>query len=701
MQLDRSKSGLIFIMRTRRLLLVLILCLCIGIATGIFWFFRATLLPSSKNLLQDFSFEMTSDTFPSPWFFQVQSTAVGEITQDKSSKTHGVYSAKVTILSEGEKSYDVQLQQRNIPLQANQNYQISFEAKADSKRRIAVASQHGVAPYTGYANRSFAITKTWHTYTFLFTPPVTDTNSLINFNLAETTGIVWLDNIRIVPVRTPTKRAAPEIIPGNMIHNNSFDDTQNEFPYPWIFQNQNNAMASVFLDDAEKKDGAFSARITIEIPGQHEYDMQLIQKKIALIRGKQYQVKFWAKATSSRFFSVVLQKPIAPYTIYSSRIFVVHADWHMYRYFFTAPLTDASTQIALNVGRTKGSVWFDGITLAPGTPPPSPKYTEKKPQAIYTGVAVDSTPGNMTLLSQFEKTASKAASIYGFYQPWGASPTLRTFQPKWMNTIRNHGSIPLITWEPWNPEEGTIQPTYRLQQIISGKFDPYIIQFAQAARTWGHPFFLRFAHEMNTDTYPWSELVNGNEPGQYVLAWKHVYNIFAEQGVTNVTWVWSPYTKTDGTIPLEEVYPGDDYVHWVGMDGYNWGDDGKHSWTDFSSLFKQTYHDILFLTKKPMMIAEIASSDDTKGAKADWVSDAYSKQIQHNFPAVKAVIWFNYDKEHDWRISSSPEVQSAFVKAIASPYYLENTFSEFNSTPIPDPSKVNLRSIINPKSDEK
>jgi len=75
---------------------------------------------------------------------------------------------------------------------------------------------------------------------------------------------------------------------------------------------------------------------------------------------------------------------------------------------------------------------------------------------------------------------------------------------------------------------------------------------------------------MNGNWYPWSEQVNGNHPSQFVQAWQHVHDIFTKLGVTNVTWVWSPNVEYGGSIPLSELYPGSNYVDWVGIDGYNW-----------------------------------------------------------------------------------------------------------------------------------
>ena len=100
---------------------------------------------------------------------------------------------------------------------------------------------------------------------------------------------------------------------------------------------------------------------------------------------------------------------------------------------------------------------------------------------------------------------------------------------------------------PWNyllqPKINSLrgfQPAYRLSRIIDGDYDQYIKSWAEGIKALGFPIAIRFAHEMNGTWYPWCERTNGNRPGQYVRAWRHVHDIFSEVGATNVTWVWSP-----------------------------------------------------------------------------------------------------------------------------------------------------------------
>jgi hypothetical protein len=77
------------------------------------------------------------------------------------------------------------------------------------------------------------------------------------------------------------------------------------------------------------------------------------------------------------------------------------------------------------------------------------------------------------------------------------------------------------------------------------------------------------------------------------------------------------------------------------------------------------------LGDQPVMIAEFASAE-SGGNKSAWLSDAFAK-IKSGYPRMKAVTWFNTNKETDWRVNSSDATLEGFRKAIADPYFLSGT----------------------------
>jgi beta-mannanase len=284
--------------------------------------------------------------------------------------------------------------------------------------------------------------------------------------------------------------------------------------------------------------------------------------------------------------------------------------------------------------------------------------------SVYLGVWQPGVTSDIHALDAFERSVGRKAAIVHWYQGWGAEN--RGLDTALLSSVTQRGSTPMITWEPWDYTQGVEQPLYNLRNIANGHFDDYVREWANGLAAFQRPVLIRFAHEMNHPVYPWSIGVNGNTAEDYVAAWQHVHDLFVAAGATNVGWVWSPLIWWEGAPAFEPMFPGDAYVDWVALDGYNnatWG-----GWQSFSQLFKASYQKLTALSTKPVMIAEVASSE-SGGNKAQWITDTYTRTIPTQFPRIRAIVWFNEAKEADWRADSSASSLRAFKKAIASRYY--------------------------------
>ena len=172
---------------------------------------------------------------------------------------------------------------------------------------------------------------------------------------------------------------------------------------------------------------------------------------------------------------------------------------------------------------------------------------------------------------------------------------------------------------------------------------------------------LRFAPEMNGDWLPWSTGVNGNRPGDYVAAWRHVRARFRRAGADNAVWVWNPIASFAGSTPLKELFPGSRSVDWMAVDGYNWGATRDWGWQTYADIFAATVRDFGELAlRRPVMIAETGSAPDPR--KARWVTDTLRDA---RADGVDAVVWFEFAKETDWRLSESPATADAARTALA------------------------------------
>ena len=216
------------------------------------------------------------------------------------------------------------------------------------------------------------------------------------------------------------------------------------------------------------------------------------------------------------------------------------------------------------------------------------------------------------------------------------------------------GRIPLISWEPHKID---------FAKIIDGSLDATINARAKASKALGKKFFLDFAAEMNGD-----EAWNGNNASQYVSAYRHIHDLFVAAGANNVIWAWCP-NVTDtlgGNRTTMDYYPGDAYVDWTGVDGYNWGTTNGNGWQTFQQVFQDIYP-LLAAKKKPILIGEMASTE-AGGDKAKWIDDIIPT-LRTRFPLIKGVVWFDINKETDWRISSSPASEASFIRMANNPYF--------------------------------
>jgi hypothetical protein len=215
------------------------------------------------------------------------------------------------------------------------------------------------------------------------------------------------------------------------------------------------------------------------------------------------------------------------------------------------------------------------------------------------------------------------------------------------------GRIPLVNWEP----DGI-----NFDDIIAGKLDSTITARAAGAKALGKPFFLDFAAEMNGD-----EAWGGNNPTRYIAAYRHIHDAFTSAGATNVVWAWCPnVTDVPGGAATMDYYPGDSYVDWTGVDGYNWGaHPPDFDWQSFHDVFADVYPK-LAAKGKPILIGEMAS-DETGGDKAAWI-DGIVPTLKSDFPLIKGLVWFDIEKEEHWPIDSSSASLAAYKAFAADPY---------------------------------
>ncbi|WP_205696928.1 glycoside hydrolase family 26 protein [Conexibacter sp. SYSU D00693] len=266
-------------------------------------------------------------------------------------------------------------------------------------------------------------------------------------------------------------------------------------------------------------------------------------------------------------------------------------------------------------------------------------------------------------VNAFEQAARHHAGIVMWFSDWARVPSPDVDQLRW---VARRGSVPEITWEPWDSEKGlnVPQPAYRLRRIIAGDFDPLVRRWARALSRYGQPVRLRFGHEMNGNWYPWNEAANGNRHGEYVRAWRRIWRIFREAGAFNVQWVWSP-------VALEvyaSQYPGDRYVDRVGLTGFVGGVQLRFQrYRPFTQLAGPAVRALRRIAPgKPVEISEMGAAEQG-GDKAAWFTGMFA--ALERTPQIDALVWFELDKGSDWRIRSSHAARRAFAAGLDGPAF--------------------------------
>ena len=245
---------------------------------------------------------------------------------------------------------------------------------------------------------------------------------------------------------------------------------------------------------------------------------------------------------------------------------------------------------------------------------------------------MDGVPSDITKLSNWEKNvAGKGVSIVHWGHNWAQRLQLPVGEAR-PQRHRGHGSIPMLSWNP----DGGDDTKYQLGDIISGPHDGYIRQFATDAKNGASRFFIRMMHEMNGNWgYPWQETKTATGAASSCRHGSHIVDIFRSVGANNVSYVWCPnfiYPSTTTWPTYASLYPGDSYVDWTCLDGYNWGTNKKEGWQTFDQIYNYSYNEILKVApSKPVMVGEFGSVEQG-GSKANWFTDTLKTQLPSRYP---------------------------------------------------------------------
>jgi len=303
----------------------------------------------------------------------------------------------------------------------------------------------------------------------------------------------------------------------------------------------------------------------------------------------------------------------------------------------------------------------------------SAQHVSASTNQIFWGAYVG-TESRMPLstLQTFEDQVGKKVSIWNWLQ-WWIDGTDQYHDPNfnfaWMDDCRNHGAIPMVSWAP-----STILIAGRYggyDDITSGKFDAYLDKWGRDSNKWGHPYFVRLEWEFNGDwskgqgQTPWS---GGGTPQKFVAQWQYIVNRVRAAGGTQISWIWCPAQLMESVAKLRTVYPGSQYVDWVGTDVY--------STLDYAQTYLGEIRTIA--PDKPVMLPEWGYGNYNGNTGAYWTQVLSDLQTKYQY--IKGFCLWEYPGEELTVVDSA--TLPSFKQGIASGYYSSNVYSSLSISPV-------------------
>lgn len=212
--------------------------------------------------------------------------------------------------------------------------------------------------------------------------------------------------------------------------------------------------------------------------------------------------------------------------------------------------------------------------------------------------------------------------------------------------------LPFLSWKAMRTD-GTIVPW---NEIATGLRDRWIVRQARRFRAFGAPVYLSFHDEPESDG-------EFGSPAEFASAFRHIVDIFRQERVDNVAFVWTmmswTFDKGSGRDPMD-WYPGDGYVDIIGTNGYNWFP-MKPRWDSFQEIMAPT---MSFASErdKPVFVVEfgVMEDPDDPERKGDWFRSI--RDAGKEWSRLKGLIYFDEVKDgYPWITDSSSSARSGYA----------------------------------------
>ena len=301
-----------------------------------------------------------------PWYLQVDASQGADAQISADAGYDSPKSARIDVVQRGTQDWHVQLSQRGVPLRAGRRYSLAFWARATQDRVVTVQLQQDSHPYIQLWQQKFGLNNRWQKIEIVVDYPIgaVTLQPVLRFNLGQTVGTVWIDDIELCESPTQPPPLLPVPVDSScQIGNGDFES--GAFA-PWQFAVLAPAQATLGSDVGARSPTA--ARIDIAQTGAGASDVRLTQERIRLRPNTWMSLAFYGRSSNVQTFNVVLRDR-AGQPAFKKTVALVHplSDASFRHHFFTfktpSNIQGGEGVIELHLSGPKGQIWLDGMHL--------------------------------------------------------------------------------------------------------------------------------------------------------------------------------------------------------------------------------------------------------------------------------------------------------------------------------------------------
>lgn len=248
-------------------------------------------------------------------------------------------------VQEGNTLEDIQFKQIGIPLKQDQEYELTFQARAteDRSMQVELVSKDGQTSYLTAQEVHLNEEMNSNTITVQMPADKTDGEAQLLFEVGGQSGNVYLDDVRLVQTSNPVD-----------LHPLQNGD----------FSNGMEAWSEYIHFDAQAKTSIVDEMLQLDIDqaGNEQWSVLIEQKDIELSKGNTYSLSFDAKSSLPRDFEVTVEN--AAYQRYFSDFISVNEDMQHFEFEWEMTADDL-TSLKLLMGNfaDKHQIVIDNVML--------------------------------------------------------------------------------------------------------------------------------------------------------------------------------------------------------------------------------------------------------------------------------------------------------------------------------------------------